>query len=87
MALYFHAVTKKGAVSGHTHGVYSTTTLLLSLRRHAQRTVDAEDLAIDHRILDNRLHEVGELVGVAEAARVWHHGGKLVLHLLGEARQ
>src|SRR5262249_33355425 len=39
------------------------------LRRHAQRAVEADGLAVEHRVLDDVARQGGELARLAEAAR------------------
>src|SRR6478609_9910165 len=43
-----------------------------SARRHAEGAVETDDLAVEHRVVDDVAHEVGVLLGTAEARRVRH---------------
>ena len=43
-------------------------------RGHADGAVESDDLAVEHRVLDDVHHECPVLVGVTEAGRVRHLG-------------
>jgi len=61
--------------------------LLSSLGGHAEGTIEPNDLAVDHVVLNDALHQVGELAWVTEAARVWDGCSKLILDLLRQTRE
>ena len=50
------------------------------LRRHPDRAVEADRLAVQHRVLDDRAHELRELAGPAETRRERHHLAERILY-------
>mmetsp|Transcript_6315 Transcript_6315/g.25625 ORF Transcript_6315/g.25625 Transcript_6315/m.25625 type:complete len:609 (+) Transcript_6315:468-2294(+) len=58
-----------------------------SLRRQADGAVQPDDLAIEHVVGDDLVHELGVVLRPAQAAREGHAGRQRVLHLLGHAEQ
>src|SRR4051812_40511404 len=59
----------------------------MSTRRHAQRRVEPDDLAIKIRVVDHVQCEGCELVRMAEPARERDRGRKAILRLLWQAGQ
>lgn len=57
------------------------------LRHHPEGTIQANGFTIQQRILDNRLHQLGEFLGVAQTLWERHRLGQEVTHLLGQRRQ
>src|SRR5690606_20723669 len=56
-----------------------------SLRRHAERAVEADDLAVEVRVVDDGAHERGVLLGLAQPRRVRDGGRERLARLLGQA--
>src|SRR3954451_17308687 len=65
--------------------IYATRTQMLS-GRHAQGAVEADDLAVEHRVGDDVQRERRVLVRAAEARRVRDRGAERGLGLLRQAR-
>lgn len=61
--------------------------MAISLRLHSQGAVQSDDLAVEHGVLQDGLHELSVLIGVAEALGEGHRGSQFVLHLVGETCQ
>src|SRR6187455_2456574 len=60
---------------------------ILSFRRHAQRAVEADHLAVEIAVLDDVARQRGVLFGLAQQLRERDRGGEAFLHLLGEPEQ
>src|SRR3954468_8956080 len=58
-----------------------------SARRHADGAVQADRLAVEHRVLDDLRRELRELLGAAEARREGDLLAELRPRLLGQRRQ
>src|SRR5437763_9168399 len=58
-----------------------------SSRWHANRAVEADGLAVEHRVLDDVHHQRGELVRTAQPARVGHRGAQRLPELFGKGAQ
>ena len=56
-------------------------------QRHPERAVQPNDLPVDHGVLDDGLHQVGELGRVTQALREGDRRRKERLHLLGQTSQ
>jgi hypothetical protein len=56
--------------------------LTLSLRRQPDRAVEPDHLAVEHVVGDDLVHQLGVVLGRAQAAGEGHAGGQRVLHLL-----
>jgi len=56
-----------------------------SLWCQPNRPIQPYHLAVEHLVADDGLHQLGVVLGRAEAAREGHAGGQRVLHLLGPA--
>src|SRR4051794_13635898 len=57
------------------------------LRRHPQGAIEADDLAVEHLVLDDVTGEAGVLLGPAEARGKWDPGAERLALLLGERCQ
>src|SRR5690606_8352734 len=57
------------------------------LRRQAQRAVEADGLAVQHRVVEDVAHQERVLLGAAEAAGERHRGGERGLRRLGQPAQ
>src|SRR5258706_12608894 len=58
-----------------------------SARRHAQRAVEADHLAVERTVLDDRRGKVGEFLGLAEALGERDARGQRGLHFFGQLLQ
>src|SRR2546425_10857656 len=56
-------------------------------RRHPQRPIEPDHLAVEVAVLDDVAHESGELLGPAEQLGEGDRGGEALLHLLGQRHQ
>src|SRR5215472_10869706 len=76
----YPASTKKG--SGIAFRSPKSAKLYPKLaRRHADRAVEADVLAVEVSVGDHRQRQLGVLLGVAEALGERHGGGQRILHL------
>src|SRR5947208_723263 len=58
-----------------------------SARRHAQRPIETDHLAVDVGVLDDVARERSELIGTAERLGEGNRGGEALLRFLGESHQ
>src|SRR5690554_220138 len=59
--------------------------LFMSFDSHAQRTVEADHLAVEHAVFNNVLHQRSVFVGAAQPWRKGHAGTQAVADLFGHA--
>jgi hypothetical protein len=71
---------KKPAVLAPSHH-------LVSRWGHPQRAIEADDLAIDHGVLNDALHKLRVLIRVSQPGGKGYHRPELILHLLRQPRQ
>src|SRR6185312_15923187 len=67
-----------------SYSITSRETLSVILfRSHPDGAIEADGLAVQHRDLEDRLHQRGKLLGLAEALREGNLPGERLLQLLG----
>ncbi|GMF14981.1 unnamed protein product [Phytophthora lilii] len=76
-------INEKGA----SFSLPSALTCLGLLRWHAKRTVEANSFAIEHLVVDDRVHQLRVFFRVAQTAWERNTLAKSLLHLLGKTRQ
>ena len=66
-----------------TVGITPTPAIVPALlRRHPDRAIEANHLTVQHRVGHNVLHQLGELIRLAETIGKWHLSAQRVLRLL-----